>query len=268
MHQITEDVRTARYGAEKISYSVLCDREVAPITICLLASTGRGPEDFMQLAGALAQSGFRAILPWPRGTGQSTGKLQDVNFHDLAADVAAVLTQEQCEGPVIVAGHAFGCWIARTLAADQPNLVDGLVFLAAAPESWPSELSEAIDTAMAFDAPKQARLAALRLSFFAAENDPQSWLTGWHPELARLQRNARRLTDRASWWSSGEAPILDVVGNEDPFRPQKELDFYRREFGKRVELRTVNGASHALPEEKPEETAKIILDWAQNCFNR
>ena len=80
MHKIKENVRTARYGAQKISYSVLCDLEIAPHTICLLASTGRGPEDFVQLAEALSQSGFRSILPWPRGTGQSTEQMNQAVF--------------------------------------------------------------------------------------------------------------------------------------------------------------------------------------------
>lgn len=261
---MTEDVRTVRHDCATVSYEVLNDRDSTCGTICLLASTGRGPKDFVHLAEALTERGFRVILPWPRGTGQSTGQLHDLNFHDLAADVAALLIEEKNDKPTMVAGHAFGCWIARTLAVDQPDLVNALVFLAAAAESWPPELSVAINTAMDSDATVQERLAALRLSFFAAGNDPRPWLKGWHPELARVQRNARKLTDRESWWSSGHAPILDIVGDEDPFRPPDKMGFYENELGKRVELRVVEGASHALPDEKPVETAEIICDWTKN----
>lgn len=259
-----EEDRTVQRASVKVSYKVLYGRKLALGSICLLASTGRGPKDFLHLAEALVNFGFRVILPWPRGTGQSTGEQSDPSFHDFAADVAALLTEERNEGPVIVAGHAFGCWIARTLAADQPELVDALVFLAAAAETWPSELSDAINTAMAPDVAEVERLAALRLAFFAAGNDPRPWLKGWYPELALLQRKARELTDRQNWWSSGHAPILDVVGTDDPFRPPEKMDFYQKEFGKRVELRTVEGASHALPDEKPKETAEIIYAWAKN----
>lgn len=256
-----DDIRTVQNGVTEIAYSVLRERAPSLGTICLLASTGRGPEDFLHLAEHLVQGGLRVILPWPRGTGRSTGEYQDVTFHDFAADVAAILINEKCQSPVAVAGHAFGCWIARTLATDRPDLIDALIFLAAAADSWPPELSDAINIAMTEDAPVQERLAALRMSFFAKKSDPTPWLDGWHPELAQLQRNARRLTDRARWWSSGLAPILDVVGTEDPFRPPKALDFYQNELGDRVDLRTVEGASHALPDEKPAETAQTVLDW-------
>ena len=256
-----DDIRTVQKGTANVAYSVLSQRANPLGTICLLASTGRGPEDFLHLAEHLAKGGLRVILPWPRGTGQSTDAHNGVTFHDLATDVAAILDHEICDGPVVVAGHAFGCWIARTLASDRPELVDGLIFLAAAADSWPTELSKAINTAMSVDAPEQERLAALRLSFFAEKSDPSPWLDGWYPELAELQRNASGLTDRARWWSSGHAPILDIVGTEDPFRLPKQLDFYQRELGDRVDLRTVAGASHALPGEKPAEAAQIILDW-------
>ena len=72
---MTEKARTVRHASATVSYEVLNDRDSTCGTICLLASTGRGPKDFLHLAEALIERGFRVILPWPRGTGQSTGQL-------------------------------------------------------------------------------------------------------------------------------------------------------------------------------------------------
>lgn len=117
---------------------------------------------------------------------------------------------------------------------------------------------------MSEDEPDRARLNALQLAFFAEGHDPRGWLGGWHPEAVKMQRAARARTDRASWWRSGKAPMLDIVGLQDPFRPRDDLEFYVHEFAPRVELRTVDGASHALPDEKPTEVAALICDWLRS----
>jgi pimeloyl-ACP methyl ester carboxylesterase len=113
------------------------------------------------------------------------------------------------------------------------------------------------------DAPEADRLAALQKGFFAAGHDPRPWLEGWNATLVVAQRTARAATARDSWWPSGTAPILDIVGLQDPFRPMADRDFYVREFAPRVELRTVDGASHALPDEKPAEVADLMLGWVK-----
>ena len=253
--------KTVRNGDAVVSYGVLGPSgDVAP-TLCLIASTGRGPEDFVHLAHRLAEGGLRVVLPWPRGTGESTGPLAGITFHDLAADAAAALEAEAGKGGAVVVGHAYGCWIARTVAQDRPDLVDGIILLAAGGGKWPEELTRAINVAMSADAPEAERLAALRLAFFAEGHDPRPWLDGWHADLVEAQRAARAATDRDSWWPSGRAPILDVVGLQDPFRTPEARDFYVREFAPRVALVTVDGASHALPDERPDEVAAIMLDW-------
>ena len=122
-----------------------------------------------------------------------------------------------------MAGHAYGCWIARAAAQARPDLISGLILIAAGAGSWPVELSRAIEVAMDSDRARQDRLDALRLAFFADGHDPSHWLTGWHPDLVAMQRAARQRTDRASWWPSGIAPILDIIGLADPFRPEGDL---------------------------------------------
>ncbi|WP_319824063.1 alpha/beta hydrolase [Thalassovita sp.] len=257
------DRKTVRNGEIVVAYAVLGPSGANVPTLCLIASTGRGPEDFAHLAEVLSRGGLRVVLPWPRGTGGSEGPLEGITFHDLAADAAAVLDSEAGEGGAVVVGHAYGCWIARTVAQDRPELVDGIILLAAGGGKWPDDLSKAIDVAMAPEAPEADRLAALRRGFFAEGHDPRRWLEGWHPALVVAQRAARAATERDSWWPSGTAPILDIVGLQDPFRAEGSRDFYVKEFTPRVELITVDGASHALPDEKPDEVGALMIDWVK-----
>lgn len=248
-------------GATTVCYAVDCPDEPVDATICLIASTGRGPEDFKTLAQQLVNSSYRVVMPWPRGIGGSSGPTESVNFHDLAADAVVALKEEAADGRVFVAGHAYGCWIARTIAQDYPELINGVILLAAGAGKWPAELSAAIDTAMDKEQGESARLDALRLAFFSPGHDPKPWLQGWHPGLVAMQRAARARTERESWWPSGKAPILDIVGLQDPFRPPDQRDFYVREFSPRVELVTIDGASHALPDEQPELVARHVKSW-------
>ncbi|MBX2838948.1 MAG: alpha/beta hydrolase [Gammaproteobacteria bacterium] len=261
MSDLFDDLRFVKNGPATIAYVVAGPSGDEAPTVCFIASTGRGPEDFNHLCKILVNLGIRIVLPWPRGIGQSTGPTDGVDFHDLASDAAAALDCESGSAGAFVAGHAYGCWIARTIANNYPESIKGVILLAAGAGKWPEYLSRAIDTAMSNEAPEQERLDALRLAFFSEPHDPHPWLDGWSASLASMQRAARARTDKSTWWSSGTAPILDMVGLQDPFRSADDLEFYVSEFGSRVELRLVDGASHALPEEKPDEVAAHMLDW-------
>ena len=111
--------------------------------VVMLPSRGRDSEDYDAVAAAIAAGGFRVLRPQPRGIHGSTGPLDGLTLHDLAADVAAVIEAEHA-GPAVVIGHAYGNWVARMLAVDRPDLVRGVVLAAAAAKSYPPELSVAV----------------------------------------------------------------------------------------------------------------------------
>lgn len=249
-----------RPGGIRIGYRVAGD---GPLVI-LIASTGRCAAELRPLAEALNRHGFRVARPEPRGIAPSTGPMTGVTFHDFAADFAAVIEAERAAGtgrPAIVAGHAYGTWIARTLASDRPDLIDGVVLLASGARAWPAQLSAAITAINDPATAPEDRLAALRLGFFAEGNDATEWLDGWHPAVVASQRAARAATAQEDWWATGVAPILDLMGGADPFRPAGSERELVDEFGPRVTAAAVEGASHAMPAEKPDEAAAAIAAW-------
>jgi pimeloyl-ACP methyl ester carboxylesterase len=91
-------------------------------TLVLLPGLGRPAEDLDPMAQLLVEAGYRVIQPDPRGSGGSTGPLNELTLHDLAGDVAAVI-EGVGETGIIIVGHAFGNRIARALAASRPDLV-------------------------------------------------------------------------------------------------------------------------------------------------
>lgn len=230
--------------------------------LVLLPSSSRDSEDFDEIAAMFVDQGFRVLRPQPRGMCGSTGPLDGLTLHDYARDVARVIEAEAA-GPAIVFGHAFGQWIGRTVAADHPRLVRGVVLAAAAAKATDpalrDELAKCIDTAL----PDTVRLAALRVAFFAPHHDPSSWLGNWHPVASRSQRAASAATPQQEWWFAGSAPVLDLQAALDPWRPRHTAQGIRDDLGAdRVTVRVVDDASHALIPEQPEAVVRIVSDWA------
>ncbi len=230
--------------------------------IVLLPSSQRDSDDFDGLADDLAGAGFRVLRPQPRGIGRSTGPLTNLTLHDFARDIAAVIEQLG-GGSAVVVGHAFGNWVARMTATDHPRLVRGVVIAAAAAKQIPPELSAAVTRAGDLRLSDAERLAALRFAFFAPGHDPTVWLTGWHPDVHASQRGAAAATQQAEWWSGGQAPILEIQADLDPFKPREKRNEMKDEFGARVTVVVIPDASHALIPEQPAAVAQAIATWVR-----
>ena len=235
--------------------------------IVMLPSRGRGAADFDDVAGELVKAGFCVVRPEPRGAALSLGPMQNLTLHDLAHDVAAVIRNAGGGGPAIIVGHAFGSWVARMVAVDHPELVRGVVMVAAAAKAYPAgfagakELSEAVRKSGDFALPSSERLRYLRLAFFAPNSDASLWLEGWHPAADEMQSAAGRAVKQSEWWSGGGVPLLDLQGELDPFKPRAMSNEMRDEFGERVSVVAIANASHALIPEQPMAVTEAILAW-------
>lgn len=229
--------------------------------VVLLPSLGRDSYEFDPIAERLAATGFTALRPQPRGVGRSRGPLGNLDLHDLAGDVAAVVEHFDA-GPAVLAGHAFGHYVARVLAAERPDLVRGVAVLAAGARRFPASLTERVAKCSDLSLPDNVRLEHLQAAFFADGHDPAVWLDGWWPEAIVAQRAAMAATDKESWWTVAPSPILDVQADQDVFRPPETRSELAEQFG--TELVTtvlISGSGHALVPEVPLEVAQCLIDW-------
>lgn len=230
--------------------------------LVMLPSSSRDSEDFDDVAGMFAAAGLRVLRPQPRGMKGSTGPLDGLTLHDYARDVAEVI-EHQRGGQAVVLGHAFGQWVARTLAADRPDLVRGVVLAAAAAKSSRPDLRAALAKCVDQNLPEAERRAALRFAFFAPGHEPPAnWLSGWHAEASKSQHAASAATPREQWWTAGSAPVLDLQGAQDPWRPRETVDDFRRELGgHRVTIQVIDDCSHAMVPEQPEAVVREVVAW-------
>ena len=228
--------------------------------IVMLPSRGRNSEDFDDVASRLAQAGYRVLRPQPRGAGKSTGPLEGIRMQDLARDVAHVIAREKA-GPAVIAGHAYGNWVARMTATDHPALVRGIVLMAAAARTFPDELRAIVQQSADASLPDEQRLAALRKGFFLPAHDASVWLRGWAPAANKAQGVAASATKQAEYWQAGTVPMLDLVPDRDPFKPKEKWNESREEFGERVSVVVIANASHALIPEQPGAVVDAIVAW-------
>ena len=245
---------------DAVSIDVIAEGQGVPLV--LLPSSSRDSEDFDDVAARLATRGFLVLRPQPRGMLGSSGPMQGLTQHDFARDVANVIRHANA-GPAIVVGHAYGQWVGRTVAADFPELVKGVVLAAASARTSPAHLGAAIVQAADPTQPTDVRLAALQLAFFAPGHDPSPWLEGWHPATTPFQRAATAATPRAEWWTAGRAPVLDIQAARDPWRPPGTEHDFRDDLGAgRVTITAIPDASHALFPEQPAALVEAIVAWA------
>jgi pimeloyl-ACP methyl ester carboxylesterase len=243
---------------------------LGPVLV-ILPSLGRGAEDYNVVAALLARDGFRILRPEPRGIGASTGPMAGLTLHDFAADIAAVIAQEG-KGPAVVVGHAYGHFVARTLATDWPDLVRGVVLAAASAGKVPLDVHEppvapavreAIEKSGDLSLPDADRLRYLQFAFFAPGHDSHVWLTGWHPETEKAENAASRATPVDEWFACGAARILDLQAENDAVAPRKFAGVLKAALGDRVTVVVIPNAGHALVPEQPEAVANAIAAFAR-----
>ena len=228
--------------------------------VVILPSRGRGAGDYDELARGIAGAGYRVVRPQPRGIGKSIGPMKGLTLHDFAGDVAAVI-EHQRAGPAVIAGHAFGNWVARMTAADHPKLVRGVAILAAAAKQYPAALAEAVTKCADTSLSGTERLKYLQFAFFAPGHDASEWLEGFHPAVNACQRAAGLATPQEAWWGAGNAPVLDLQAEHDAFRPRESANDLREEFGARVSVAVIPDAGHALVPEQPAAVVAALLGW-------
>lgn len=231
----------------------------SPDTVVLIPSLGRSGADFDAFASDVAASGYTAVAVDPRGTGETTGPLQGLTLHDLAADVAAVIAGLD-HAPCHVVGHAFGNRVARCLAADHPSLVRTVILLAAGGLVEPeSEIRRAGQRCFQLDLPDSERLAAVAKAFFSPRSRPALWRDGWWPIAAAAQGAANAATQLEDWWTAGSAPLLVIQGLDDVLVPPANGRALSAELGERVELVELADAGHALLPEQPAAISRYVL---------
>ncbi len=258
------ELLTADQGGQTLQIDVIVEGN-GPVVV-LLPSSQRDSEDFNAVAAYIATKGFKVLRPQPRGMGRSSPPPAGMTLSTLAADIALTIDRLG-GGQAVVVGHAYGHWVARVLDMEHPKLVRGIVVAGAACRAYPAWLPAQLDIASDAHKPEATRLAALQKVMFAPSSDARSWLSGWYPEWRAAYRSAALLPAKDLWFNHTNAPILDLQGDQDPWRPASTRDELKDLLGDKVTVQTIANASHALVVEQPQAVADAIVSWINALTN-
>jgi len=200
------------------------------------------------LSQHLADAGYRVVRINFRGSGKSTGSDENITLHTFAADVAGVI-QALKLGPSHVAGHAFGNRVARTMAADYPELVRTVILFAAGGGAPPTPHGEqALKTIFSAASTDAEVLADMKYMVGNPANIPMAWKIVKPcraPQVAGMEGKAMQNTPLKDWWAPpGKMKYLVVQGTDDQIAPPKNGELLKQALGERVTLVSFAGAGH------------------------
>jgi pimeloyl-ACP methyl ester carboxylesterase len=256
----TATTSTVDVGAARLETVTWGDGE----PVILLPGSGYSATAFGLLGPELARRGYRAIAVNPRGVGGSTGPLENLTYHDFAADVGA-LVDRIAGGRAHVLGWAWGNRIARCLAADSPERVASITLIAAggkvpsdpAVEAWTRQLRQPDITP-----DETKRYLALRSLAPGSDVAPLVAIQESWPAAQAAQTAAGRITPLDQWWPGGSAPMLVIQGLQDKVAPPGNGRDLKASYPARVTLVEIDGAGHAVVVEHPgrlaDETVRFL----------
>ena len=233
--------------------------------VVLLPGQGRGPEDFDALTKHLVSAGYRVVRPEPRGFGESVGPVEGITLRDNARDVVAAI-EKVGAAPAIVAGWAYGNRVARMIASERPELVRGVVLIAAGGKYPPkpevlATLSKVQDKSLTLD----QRAEAARIVLYG----PKSTVSVAEMRLDEVSATAIKAQSLAptvpveAWWDGGKAPMLVLQGLHDVIAPPENGRSLQRDHPERVTLVEFEDLGHAMARERPDLVVGAIVSWAK-----
>jgi 3-oxoadipate enol-lactonase len=207
-----------------------------------------------------------------RGSGRSAPWPAPVSMAMLAADAARVLDDRDI-GAAHVVGLSMGAMVALELAVRMPSRVKSLVLVGGGPGGpltrTPSPLAAArtigelagdasarrwpaaVLFSRRFREEQPARVRELCRPF--AQHRPPPWTTGF-------QTLAASCFARHGSLARVRAPTLVLHGDEDAMSPVANAQTLARGIPG-AELHLERGAGHAVPLERPQVTADLLLGW-------
>ena len=140
-----------RNGARHLAYTRTSGREPGVVFLGGFRSDKEGTKAiYLQ---EWAQRHDRAFLRFDySGHGQSSGEFLDGAIGDWFEDAVDIISS-LCDGPQVLVGSSMGGWISLLIARERPDLVAGLVTIAAAPDFTEDSMWAG------FDAGQKAKLA-------------------------------------------------------------------------------------------------------------
>ncbi|WP_078327129.1 alpha/beta fold hydrolase [Mycobacteroides salmoniphilum] len=272
--------RTTSFERQGLTFEVRDSGPEDGTPVVLLHGFPQTSVSWETVARLLNNQGFRTWAPDQRGYSPraAPSRRRDYRLSELVADAVALI-EEAHAGPVHLVGHDWGAGVAWSVADRRPDLIrtltavsvpHPLAFVGAALTStqmfkswymllfqlpWMPELLMRKEDGFFYrrllgtgQTPEKAARDLSDLHRLGAVTNSLHWYRALPFALSSLP--LRKIT----------VPTLQVWSDGDTAVGRKGHDMSRRRVTSSWNLHVLNGISHWIPEEAPEELAKLLLD--------
>ena len=232
----------------------------------------------ISLVPPLVAAGYAVVTFDNRGVAPSSSPPAPYRVDDMAADTLALLDHLGMEGPVRIAGHSMGGWIAETLVLDHPGRVRAAALMGSAnsPTAWEIAITTVERDLARLDYDLPPLFYATETLRYLPQHELQdsevvaTWLAligdlpPW-PNPGRLGQYEAALawsTDpvRTTRWPEVRVPCLVLAFEYDIDSPPQ----YARQAADRIpscDYREVAGAGHLGIVTHAEVVSEILVDF-------
>ncbi len=231
-----------KVGKYTIHY-VQTGNENKPLVLFVHGSPGSLSAFIDFLADTTLTSQSLAITTDRPGFGYSNFGIGEPSLEKQASALKPILEKYKNNRPVILVGHSLGGPVIARMAIDYPDLVDGLVLVAASidPELEPNETW--------FRAP----FATPFLSWIL----PRSFRAS-NKEIYQLKPQLEEMLPR---WKEIKCPVIVIQGKKDSLVPAGNADFAKKMLvNTSVKFVLKEDMNHFVPWSNPELIRQAILD--------
>jgi len=249
----------------KIGYDVA---GIGPLVL-LVPGMGDLRSTYRFLAPNLRSNGYRVACTDLRGHGDSDATFSSYGDVETAGDVTALI--EELGGPAVIVGNSMAAGAAALVAADRPDLVDGLVLVGPFVRNGKTSAVQRILLRVAMARPWAATSWKSYMPKLYAGHRPDDFDEYRDTVVASLRRpgyaKAFSLTTRTNHdpaearLTDVSSPTLVLMGERDPDfpNPSEEATWIADTLNASVVM--VPEAGHYPQSQQPELTTEAILSF-------
>jgi pimeloyl-ACP methyl ester carboxylesterase len=248
-HNITASQHSYKVGFRELHY-VKAGDATKPLVLFLHGSPGSLSAfiDFLT-DSALLRNGLLITADRP-GFGYSNFGNGEPSLKNQCEMLKPLLEQYKRNRPIILVGHSLAGALIVRMAAEYPDLVDGLVIVAGSvdPELEPNETWFRAPLATPF-------LSWILPNSFRASNEEIYQLK---PELEKM----------LPLWEEVKCPVIVIQGKKDELVPAKNADFVKKMLvNASVDLRLIEDMNHFVPWSHPHLIQDAVLNMIHGKAN-
>lgn len=224
---------------------------------------------YRSLVPGLVAAGYRVAATDLRGHGESSTGFASYANADCGSDLAALI-RRLGGGPAVVFGNSFSGGTAVWLAANEPDLVAGLVLEGAFTRPTKPSAFQSFALKLVGRSPALWGMYYKSLYPGPKPDDFAAYLTTLKANLREPGRLAAVMAmlsgtkgDLAGALGRSTTPALVVMGAKDKDfpDPRAEADTIAAEHGGRTDIAMIEGAGHYPHAQFPDETLAAVLPF-------